>query len=50
MTEEASIKTSKKSTDSTIAVGDVDGDSRLEIVQSVGNNLYVIDFKEDLVV
>jgi hypothetical protein len=48
--EEAVIKTSRKSTESSIAVGDIDGDSRDEIVQAVGNNLYVIDFKEDLLV
>ena len=50
LVEEAVIKTSKKSTESSIAVDDVDGDSRFEIVQAVGNNLYVIDFGEDLVV
>lgn len=50
LTEEASIKTAKKSTESSISVGDVDGDSRNEIVQAVGNNLYIIDFKDDLVV
>ena len=48
--EEAVIKTSKKSTESSISVGDVDGNSRDEIVQAVGNNLYVIDFNDDLVV
>ena len=50
LTEEAVIKTSKKSTESSISVGDVDGDSRDEIVQAVGNNLYIIDFKDDLIV
>jgi len=50
LSEEAVIKTSKKSTESSISVGDVDGDSQDEIVQAVGNNLYVIDFKDDLVV
>jgi len=50
LVEEAVIKTSKKSTESSISVGDVDGDSRDEIVQAVGNNLYIIDFKDDLVV
>ena len=50
LTEEASIKTAKKSTESSISVGDIDGDSRNEIVQAVGNNLYVIDFKDDLVI
>ena len=47
LTEEASIKTAKKSTESSISVGDVDGDSRDEIVQAVGNNLYIIDFNND---
>jgi hypothetical protein len=50
LSEEAVIKTSKKSTESSISVGDVDGDSQDEIVQAVGNNLYIIDFKDDLVV
>ncbi|TFG96160.1 VCBS repeat-containing protein [Candidatus Thorarchaeota archaeon] len=50
LSEEAVIKTSKKSTESSISVGDVDGDSRDEIIQAVGNNLYIIDFKDDLVV
>ena len=50
LTEEASIKTTKKSTESSISVGDVDGDSIDEIVQAVGNNLYIIDFKDDFVV
>lgn len=50
LSEEAVIKTSKKSTESLISVGDIDGDSRDEIVQAVGNNLYIIDFKDDLVI
>ena len=50
LSEETVIKTSKKSTESSISVGDIDGDSRYEIVQAVGNNLYIIDFKDDLVV
>jgi hypothetical protein len=50
LNEEAVIKTTKKSTESSISVGDVDGDSRDEIVQAVGNNLYIIDMKEDLVI
>ena len=48
--EEASIKTTKKSTESSISVGDVNGDSKDEIVQAVGNNLYIINFNDDLVV
>jgi len=50
LTEEASIKTAKKSTESSISVGDVDGNSRDEIVQAVGSNLYIIDFKDDLMI
>jgi len=50
LTEEASIKTAKKSTESSISVGDIDDDSRFEIVQAVGNNLFIIDFKDDLVI
>ncbi|TFG33692.1 hypothetical protein EU527_07345 [Candidatus Thorarchaeota archaeon] len=42
--EEAVIKTEKKSTESLISIGDIDGDSRNEIVQAVGNNLYILDF------
>jgi len=45
--EDAVIKTEKKSTESLIAIGDIDGDSRDEIVQAVGNNLHILDFKED---
>ncbi len=50
LVEEAVIKTAKKATESAISIGDVDGNGRNEIVQAVGNNLYVIDFKEDLVI
>ena len=50
LTEEAVLKTTKKSTESSISVGDVDGNSRDEIVQAVGSNLYIIDFIDDLVV
>ncbi len=50
ITEEAVIKTTKKSTESSISVGDVSGNSKDEIVQVVGNNLYVIDLIDDLVV
>ncbi len=46
LTEEASLKTTKKSTESNLAVGDIDGDKKREIIQAVGNNLYVIDFIE----
>lgn len=46
LTEETSLKTTKKSTESNLAVGDIDGDKKQEIVQAVGNNLYIIDFIE----
>ena len=41
---ETTLKTSKKATESILAIGDVDGDKKYEIVQAVGNSLYVIDF------
>jgi len=47
LTEEASLKTTKKSTESNLAVGDIDGDKKREIIQAVGNNLYVIDYIEE---
>ncbi|MFW9958743.1 MAG: hypothetical protein ACFFCT_11790 [Candidatus Odinarchaeota archaeon] len=46
ITEEATLKTSKKSTESNLAVGDIDGDKKREIVQAVGNMLYIIDFND----
>ncbi len=45
--EDTSLKTSRKSTESHIAVGDVDGDSRPELVQAVGTDLYVIDVLDE---
>jgi hypothetical protein len=36
------LKTRGKSVDSHIYLGDIDGDSNVEIVQSVGTNLYLI--------
>ena len=44
---EAIIKTEKKSNESLIAIGDIDGDSRNEIVQAVGNTLHILDYIED---
>jgi hypothetical protein len=43
LAEEAVVKTTKKSTESLLAVGDIDGNKKDEVVQAVGNNLYVID-------
>lgn len=45
--EEASIKTARRSTESTVAVGDITGDGIPEIVQAVGNNLNVIEVTDD---
>jgi hypothetical protein len=47
ITVKASLKTAKKSTESIIAVGDVDGDKRYEIVQAVGNTLHIIDLLDN---
>jgi len=45
--EDTSIKTSRKSTESHVSIGDIDGDSRPELVQAVGTDLYLIDVLED---
>lgn len=45
--EDTSLKTSKKSTESHIAIGDIDGDSNPELVQAVGNDLYLIDVLDE---
>ncbi len=45
--EDTSLKTSRKSTDSHIAIGDINGDSRPELVQAVGPDLYLIDIQEE---
>ncbi len=45
--EDTSLKTKGKSVDSHICLGDIDGDSNVEIVQSVGTNLYLIKVLED---
>ena len=47
ITEDTSIKTSRKSTESHVAIGDVDGDSRPELVQVVGTDLFLIDVIEE---
>jgi hypothetical protein len=47
LTVTASLRTSKKSTESILAVGDIDGDKKYEIVQAVGNNLYIIDILDN---
>ena len=44
--EIASLKTAPKPGESLVAFGDIDGDSFMEIVQAVGNNLYVIEVEE----
>jgi hypothetical protein len=45
--EDTSLKTSRKSTESHIAIGDINGDSRPELVQAVGTDLYLIDIQEE---
>lgn len=45
--EDTSLKTSRKSTESHLAIGDIDGDSRPELVQAVGTDLYLIDVLEE---
>lgn len=45
--EDTSLKTSRKSTESHLAIGDIDGDSRPEFVQAVGTDLYLIDVLDD---
>jgi hypothetical protein len=46
MVEEASIKTTKKSVDAQVAIGDLSGDGKSEIVQAVGNSIYVMSLVE----
>jgi hypothetical protein len=46
LVEIASLKTRPKSTESMIAVGDLNGNSKTEIVQAVGNDLAVLSFAE----
>lgn len=41
--EDTSLKTSRKSTESHLAIGDIDGDAKHELVQAVGTDLYLID-------
>ncbi len=45
--EVASLKTASKPGDSLVAYGDIDGDSSMEIVQTVGNNLYVVGVENE---
>jgi hypothetical protein len=45
--ENTSLKTKRKSVESHISLGDIDGDSNLEIVQAVGTDLYLIKVLED---
>ena len=45
--EDTSLKTSRKSTESHLAIGDIDGDSSPELVQAVGTDLYLIDVLDD---
>jgi len=45
--EDTSIRTSKKSTESHVAIGDIDGDSKFELVQAAGTHLYLIDVLDE---
>jgi hypothetical protein len=45
--EDTSIKTSRKSTESHVAIGDIDGDSKVELVQAVGTDLHLIDVLDE---
>ncbi|MHA1964178.1 MAG: hypothetical protein ACXACG_05695 [Candidatus Thorarchaeota archaeon] len=45
--EDTSLKTSRKSTESHLAIGDINGDSRPELVQAVGTDLYLIDVLDE---
>ena len=45
--EDTSLKTSRRSTESHLAIGDVDGDSSPELIQAVGTDLYLIDVLEE---
>ena len=45
--EDTSIKTSRKSTESHVAIGDIDGDSKFELVQAVGADLHLIDVLDE---
>jgi hypothetical protein len=45
--EDTSIKTKGKSVESHISLGDIAGDAKYEIVQTVGTDLYLIRVQED---
>ena len=45
--EDTSLKTKGKSVESHICLGDVDGDSNYDIIQTVGTDLYLIKVLED---
>jgi hypothetical protein len=45
--EDTSLKTSRKSTESHLAIGDIDNDSSPELIQAVGTDLYLIDVLEE---
>ncbi|MFX1481972.1 MAG: hypothetical protein ACFFCP_02165 [Promethearchaeota archaeon] len=45
--ENTSLKTKGKSVESHIGLGDIDGDSNIEIVQSVGTDLYTIKVQDE---
>ncbi|MHA1950484.1 MAG: hypothetical protein ACXAAO_00870 [Candidatus Thorarchaeota archaeon] len=45
--EDTSLKTKGKSVESHISLGDVDGDSKIDIIQTVGSDLYLVKVLED---
>lgn len=45
--EDTSLKTKGKSVESHISLGDVDGDSKIDIIQTVGTDLYLVKVLED---
>jgi hypothetical protein len=47
LTPEASIRPVKKAAEALVALGDVDGDGSVEIVQSVGRTLYLMSMVPD---
>jgi hypothetical protein len=47
LVEEVTIKTASKALESHVAVGDIVGDDKLEIIQAVGNTVYVLAISDE---
>jgi hypothetical protein len=47
LVELAAMKTASKSAESLVAFGDVTGDSRNEIVQAIGNKIFLIKIHDE---